>query len=231
MNENTAENTANKTLRIFLTEFDGGLFGYDVQILSATATVGDYLDAINAFQANTMADCFGCDGCCHERVPLTIADFYFSRYYQQDNGDKLAVWLADTADLQFFGEAVDLQIKHKPNGACYLLDEEQKCCSAHLHRTFACRTHCCLPRSERAENLRAVIINSAEDELVRCLLLELAADGKGDFIDGENRLQAANPDDYANAFGRRPPTDWAQTPLIELIKLTDDELWQELLEE
>lgn len=218
-----------ESVKVFLTEFDGGIFGYDIQVLQEDATVGDYLAAVEDFQAKTMADCYGCDGCCHERVPLMLSDFYFSSYYEQ-GGKSLAEWLQTSgAKLEFFGEAVDLQLKRKSNGACALLNEDEQCCSAHKNRTFACRSHCCLPKSDRAEKLRAVIINSGEDELVRRLLAELAASGSLDFLPNEDRLSKVMAEDYApNGFSKLAGEDWRTAKLCDF---ADSGLWQDLQKE
>lgn len=219
----------NAKIKVFLTEFDDGLFGYDLQVLDEKATVGDYLDAVENFQNQTMAECYGCDGCCHERVPLMLCDFYFSEYYA-NGGESLAEWLHQTnARLEFFGEAVDLQLARRPDGSCAILDEEKKCCSAHKHRTFACRSHCCLPKSDRAEAIRAVIINSGEDELLRRLLTEIRADGRQDFLPNEERLAAVLLEDYAaNGFSKLNGKDWRNALLCDF---ANDELWQDLLSE
>lgn len=217
----------NDKIKVFLAEFDDGQFGYDLQIIDTTATVGDYLAAVEEFQSATLADCFGCDGCCHERVPLMLCDFYFSAYHA-NGGESLAEWLQQSgARLEFCGPAVDLQLCRRANGACFWLNEEQKCCSAHTFRTFACRSHCCLTKSDRAEALRAVIINSGEDELVRRLLAELAAANKQDFLPGLSRLADVDPADYLpNGFSNLAGADWRSAKLRDF---ADDELWADLL--
>lgn len=216
-------------IKVFLTEFDEGLFGYDLQVLDQNATVGDYLDAVENFQAQTMADCYGCDGCCHERVPLMLCDFYFSEYYES-GGSSLGEWLCQTkARLEFFGEAVDLQLSRRKNGSCAWLNEQDKCCAAHKYRTFACRSHCCLPKSERAEALRAVIINSGEDELIRRLLAELRQQRMQDFLPNEARLAEVLAEDYAaNGFSNLSGEDWRNALLRDF---ADEALWQDLLSE
>ncbi len=215
----------NNSVKIFLAEFAGGIFGYDVQVTAANATVGEYLAALEDFQARTLADCKGCDGCCHERAPLTLADFYYSEYYQQ-GGRKIAAWLAEVADLQFFGAAADLTIRRTADGACSFLDAAQKCCAKHQFRTFTCRSHCCLPKSERAEALRAAVINAGEDELLRRLLAELSETGAADFLPGGARLAAVNTADYApNGFSHLPGERWREAKLAELV---DTALWREL---
>ena len=51
-----------------------GLLCVGVQVLSADASVGDYLDAFEQFQAVNIAPCDGCTSCCWERAPLTAPD-------------------------------------------------------------------------------------------------------------------------------------------------------------
>ena len=51
-----------------------GFLCIDVRVLSDDATVQDYLDAFNLFQAEKVAPCDGCTNCCWERAPLTAPD-------------------------------------------------------------------------------------------------------------------------------------------------------------
>jgi len=228
----------NQKLRVWLTRQEDAelaeLFGsaplaYDVQILQPEATVGDYLQALQEFQARTLADCKGCDGCCHERAPLTIADWQLAQPAGQNEpgqtpgltDEALAAWLLKWGELHFYGQAIDLTLPRTPAGACRFLDERQKCCAVHPQRSFTCRTHCCLPKTERAEALRAALINAGEDELVR-RLLQIAPD-KRPWAD---RLAGCRLEDYApNAFSALPPADW---PKARLQALLDAELWREL---
>ena len=52
----------------------GETLAMDVRILAEEATVEDFLTALDQFAAAQLADCRGCDGCCHERAPLIAAD-------------------------------------------------------------------------------------------------------------------------------------------------------------
>ncbi len=72
--------------------FLGPQMAYDLAVLQPEATVGDYLAGLEDFQAATLADCKGCDGCCHERAPLTIADWQLSGHSGEPAGG-LAVGL------------------------------------------------------------------------------------------------------------------------------------------
>ena len=196
---------------------------YDVQILQPEATVGDYLQALVDFQAETLADCKGCDGCCHERAPLTIADWQLSQNQGAADDAAWVDWLQKWAELHFYGQAIDLTLPRTPDGACRFLDEQQKCCTVHTQRSFTCRTHCCLPKTERAEALRAALINAGEDELVRRLLQIPPAAGQP----WSDRLAGCKLEDYApNAFSGLSSADWAQARLQDLL---ENELWLELL--
>ncbi len=121
--------------------FLGPQMAYDLAVLQPEATVGDYLTGLAEFQAATLADCKGCDGCCHERAPLTIADWQLSGHSGEPAGG-LAEWLLDWAELSFCGPAVDLTLRRSENGSCQFLDEKQKCCTIHPWRSFTCRSQC-----------------------------------------------------------------------------------------
>lgn len=67
---------------VFTRDFRGAP-GYDLVIHDPSATVQDYLDALNAAIARLplartrrrgARDCFGCEHCCAERAPLTVID-------------------------------------------------------------------------------------------------------------------------------------------------------------
>lgn len=200
--------------------FFGPQMAYDLEVLQPEATVGDYLAGLEDFQARTLADCKGCDGCCHERAPLTIADWQLSSH-SGPLAEGLADWLLEWAELGFWGPAIDLTLRRAENGSCQFLDEKQKCCKIHPQRGFTCRSHCCLPKTERAEALRAAIINAGEDELVR-QLLSLPQPPWAD------RLAKCSLADYAaNAFSHLPAADWAQAKLQDL---AGPELWAKIFQ-
>lgn len=196
----------------------GPALAYDLEILQPEATVGDYLQGLCDFQAEHLADCKGCDGCCHERAPLTICDWQLA---QPGPETAFEQWLRDWAELGFCGPAIDLTLRRTAAGACRFLDAAAKCCKIHTRRSFTCRSHCCLPKTWRAEQLRGAIINAGEDELVR-RLLQLPPEKQP----WAERLAECKLDDYApNAFSALPPEQWAQAVLRDL---AGPELWAEL---
>lgn len=203
-------------------QWGGTVRGYDIQVVDQEATVNDYLEALAAFCYETLADCRGCDGCCHERAPMTAID---------------AEWLVALlpagkphypyhAVVSAFGQcsvgldgAVDI-ILDRYRGACVFLHPSGKFCRIHSRRPFVCRSHFCLPHSERAESLRGAIVNAGEDSLVR-LLLEEESRGAPPILSG---VQAR---DYPlNATWEKH--SYAK---VRLKEICDPTLWQELLAE
>lgn len=201
--------------------FLGPQLGYDVQVLAAEATIGDYLAELEAFQAETLADCKGCDGCCQERAPLTFYDLSLAHTAPAE----LAHWLAAWGEPGFFGPALDIRLRRltegPAQGCCQFLDSRERCCRIHERRSFTCRTHCCLPKSERAEELRAALINAGEDELIRRLLALPEAERPW-----PEQLAACQIADYpASALSGIGFDAW---PGVRLLDMLNKELWQKL---
>ena len=160
-----------------------------------------------------------------ERVPLTIADFANARELAAATLGKaaedvtIAEWISTCAICDLFDDgAVDIVFKRSMDGACFFLNRELGECRAHKHRSLVCQTHCCLPKTELAERLRAEAINCGEDELVRRLLMS---------EDCPEHLAECRVEDYAeNGFSAVNPEDWRGIPLKTIVS---DELWQLLL--
>ena len=212
-------------MKVYLKEFEPGLFGYDL-LAADTDTLGEYVDALNNFQDETMADCRGCDGCCYERIPLTIADFHLAkplvaRLRGKDESEvTLTDWLQEAAEIHVDSGAIDIVLRRKADYSCHFLNQDLQECSEHLWRPLVCRTHCCLPKSPIAIDIRGDIINAGEDELCRRLL----ADPHHPWQEllAECRLQ-----DYAeNGFSHTTAENWRQIPLKTIIS---PENWQILL--
>lgn len=150
--------------------------GCDIVIHDDLATVADLLAALDQFAGQYLADCKGCDGCCRERAPLIAADIpALASLLPASSFPAHAVCAA-------FGEltvsdngAADICFRRDPkSGACCLLDTKHKCCTAHPCRAFVCRSHFCIPRSDKLSSLREEIVNGGENELTRLLLAEEA---------------------------------------------------------
>ena len=160
-------------LSIFLRQFDSGEYGYDISITDQTATLADFLMGLDNFAAAHLAACRGCDGCCHERAPLTSLDIPL-----------LAALLPPScypahSVLDAFGtlhvskkNVADITMRRNKNGSCFILDIEGKFCTIHHARPFVCRSHFCLPKSEVLQEIRAATANAGENEFIRLLIAE-----------------------------------------------------------
>ena len=210
-------------MEIYLKQFEENYFGYDLIVENEAVTLGEYVDALNDFQNSTMAECRGCDGCCYERIPLTIADFELARPLtaklcgKAETDVTLVDWLTAVAEIHVADGAIDIVLKRNADLSCYFLNQERQECREHLYRSLVCQTHCCLPKSEIAIDIRGDIINAGEDELCRQLLQ--TADHPW-----QELLKDCHLEDYpVSGFSEVLPKDWRQ---INLKKIISDENWQ-----
>jgi len=179
--------------------------GYDIQITDSTATVQDYLDALNYAilrepLARTRAPgkgkkCYGCDLCCGERIPLTLPDaLALSALLAQRAGSsnvqnssasnfpQLQKFLARYGYVLVEGRAVDITLRLDEDGFCPFLDRKRRLCTVYEARPLVCQTFICCPQTRRARDLRSAIVNTGEDELVRQWLLATTQTGKPPLI-------------------------------------------------
>ncbi|MZP28257.1 hypothetical protein GTO91_00780 [Heliobacterium undosum] len=170
-------------------------FGYDVTACHPGATVGDYLEAVEAFFSNSAwtglrqgrdftgwDTCEGCPNCCRERIPLTIGDAIRLALSLPGAAERARAAGALAAEdllqaIDAFGEIhtqgrmMDITLRRTESGWCGLFDHDKQRCLRHAFRPLVCRTYFCCPVSHRAEKLRQRILNAGEDELVRQILL------------------------------------------------------------
>jgi Fe-S-cluster containining protein len=216
-----------------LPENINGRKGYDIRILSNTATVQDYLDAINkAIENNcfyrsravSITDCAGCDLCCAERAPLTWVDLCRLREYSGDSSATVQALLDRFGYVVVDGPVVDIMLKRGQDNRCILLDRKTKLCAAYMFRPLVCQTFICCALSRRAELLREAVVNKGEDELVRQWLWEARASKRNPLIHEGYR---AKPD----------LRDWPSTPFagrvgyqeVFLKDICPEKLWRELI--
>lgn len=213
---------SHKKAEVFLTTFDKYQLGHDIRILAESATVEDMLEALSAFALQYLADCRGCDGCCHERVPLTAPDVEaLAALLPGPDYPAQAVCTA-FADINVDKAGIiDITLKRDADGACVFLHKQGKYCRNWQVRPFVCRSHFCLPKSERLIALRSQIANRGENELIRRLLAEENA-GAPPLLQPE--LPPADyPLDQAFAAG-----GW---DAIRVKEITPEALWQLLKQE
>lgn len=164
-------------VKTYIAQFDDAV-GYDLEVTSATATLQDYLDALNGFQDEHVAPCKGCDNCCWERIPLTSLDVLVYLENSEIRKSLPSDLPPITAFIHRFGyvfaegPVMDISLRQREDSSCIFLNTDGQYCSLHTARSLVCQTFICLPHSERAGRLRDLVLNIGEDELVRQYLLE-----------------------------------------------------------
>lgn len=152
-------------------------FAYDVAILDENATVGQYIDLLDAFLEEKVAPCIGCDLCCKQRIPLTLPDLYA---YAGGKREDIEAFLKEKAVIRKSGVVYDIQLAQRDDGSCIYLDRQNQCCLDHGHRSLVCHTYICLPQTKRARDLREELINNGEDALIGAIFaLQLLEDPQG----------------------------------------------------
>lgn len=202
---------------------------YDLQILQESATIQDYLDAINRFiEENMEPPCRGCDECCWERIPLTHIDVlnYINRL-----GEELYLereWpLLDFLDQYTYiyaeGGAVDISLGFTPEGACHFLNQGERICNSYGARSLVCQSFICMEGSQTVQEFRSQLVNQGMDELVRQWMIQCKAAGINLFYHEEN---GANPqlEDYPKS-GFTGKTKYNEVILKEVCS---PEVWQKL---
>lgn len=162
MNKNQNQN---QTIAVHLVKTEEGL-AYDVTILEGSATLWQYIKALDDFLDEKVAPCLGCDNCCYQRIPLTLPDIYS---YAGQGQDAIAAFLRQRAEIRKKGYALDIQLRQGVNGICTFLDGAEQRCTDHSHRSLVCHTYICLPQTGRARELREFLINEGEDALAGAL--------------------------------------------------------------
>jgi len=210
-------------VQVLLQRF-GEARGYDVIIRRKTATVQDYLDALNyGFQTLALTrmrrperpDCLGCDRCCAERAPLMLIDCLLLSLATETR--TLEGFLSRYAAVGVTGPVVDITLRRLEDGYCIFLDRSERTCFVYPARPFVCQTFFCCPATPRALALREAVVNQGEDELVRRWLKTRRA-----------VHYAENP--------RVDPRDWPKTAFsgkwrydaVPLRKVVPRRLWREL---
>ena len=150
--------------------------GYDLKITHPKASLQDYLETLDNFAIANLAPCLGCDGCCHERAPLTVWDIYALSSLLPQSAYPCHQVVKAFALVKTAAEGwTDISL-NRTGGNCIFLEADLKKCTNHPKRPFVCRSHYCIPQSPLALGLRTQIVNKGEDLLVAQLLKE-AEDG------------------------------------------------------
>lgn len=179
------EKCSNGRVEVFVKKFRQ-LKGYDLRVIDPAATIGDYLqvmeEAIACLPLSRLwhsvrrgkRECYGCDSCCWERLPLTIIDFFqLQKALIQSSVQVTGIndFLKRYGYVVVEGRVVDISLA-RPEGACIFLDRASHTCKVYDYRPLVCRTFICCPSTRRAQSLRSILTNKGMDELVRLWLKE-----------------------------------------------------------
>lgn len=224
-------------LEIVSKYFGNGDFGYDIKLNEDGACVQDYLDALNAAlvdlnlsrsrQKTTV--CRGCDLCCAERIPLTSIDLEIlaasphAKVTLNDTGDGLPKMIKRFCHVYVNGRSVDITLRLGEDGKCVFLDRETKTCSVYDFRPFVCQTFICCSASPQALELREVLVNAGEDELVRRWLEYVKAATMELWYD-----EADDPDVDFSDWDEGPFTGKKSYSQLLLKNLLPEDLWNKL---
>lgn len=205
-----------------------GVIGYDVVITNNSATVGDYINALDELiisgdlfrSRDNVRCCTGCDLCCRERAPLTWIDVLTLARGLGLTTEPLGPILDKVGKITIAGPVVDIVLRRNSSGNCGLLNPQTKLCRVYQFRPLACRTFICCPTTRRADQLREVVINKGEDELVRRWIEGLKAAG-------ERAGNHLSPEDYPqSAFAGKSKYDD-----VLLSELCSPVLWSKLIKD
>ena len=175
--------------------FLGEQYCHELTYLSPEATLEDLCQALDDFAAQHLAPCKGCDGCCHERAPLILADIPRLAHLLPATPFPAHAVCNAFATIQIHSDgASDIFLKRNADSACLFLHPQEKYCRQHDVRPFVCRSHFCLPRGQQFSLLRQEIVNQGEDALTSLLLAEEAL-GAPPF-EGGALQQRLNASDY-----------------------------------
>ena len=175
----------NNKVQVLLQNFNHA-FGYDLVVTDESATIQDYLDALNhAIEELSLTrgrkkvrSCQGCELCCAERAPLTAVDIMNIKKHLNAADELLQQTLDRMAYIVVNGPAVDITLRRGEDERCIFLSRKNRLCTIYSVRPLVCQTFICCPASAKAAKLREVIVNCGEDELVRQWLVQAKERGE-----------------------------------------------------
>lgn len=166
-----------------------GRAGLDILVLNPAASVADYITAVDAFireaqierpRSQGSPDCFGCYACCQERIPLTSIDYtrLFNHLLFKSKGQPGHYFLDKISHISVAGRQVDITMRLEEDGTCTFLERNKGLCSIYPIRPLVCHLYICVPLSKNAMDLKELVVNLGEDELVRLWLKEAVQVGE-----------------------------------------------------
>lgn len=214
----------NMKVEIVPVEFKGRV-GYDILVKNETATVQDYIDALDWFIENNKCyrsrspqneNCIGCDLCCQERIPVTQVDAL------KISGHNLKTAFKDRLHVYVEDRVVDITMGLDEEGRCRFLDRETGKCLNYANRPLVCHTFICCPSTGRARQLREEVVNTGEDELVRSWFGVKTANGLPVIHEG------IDPAPDIRDYGKTPFNGVDEYNQIKLKDICSPGLWKKL---
>lgn len=159
-----------------------GIPGYGLKIVDINLSIQDLLTEVNQFfekgkierlWPEGCSDCFGCDLCCHEPLPVTSIDVEnISRAKNVSFTDAFKYLRVETRD-----NIVDITLKRTRNNRCVFLNKDG-ICSIYKYRPFICQTYICCQTEDAVEELRSQVVNQGMDELIRTSIIAFKNEGR-----------------------------------------------------
>jgi Fe-S-cluster containining protein len=206
------------------------LRGYQIEITSDEATVADYLAAVNKFidheeyhrSRNVVTTCEGCPHCCNERIPLTNIDIENLANHPHVGSNPLKEQIKTWGFVYLEGPSIDISIQRNHQKRCVFLNDKTDKCMVYYNRPLVCQTFICCPVEDSSQELRSIIVNLGEDQLVRDWL-STHVEGEMMHIDDANEPEIALADWENNLFHQKKSYDE-----VFLIDLLPRDLWNKL---
>ncbi|NLO21476.1 MAG: YkgJ family cysteine cluster protein [Syntrophomonadaceae bacterium] len=201
---------------------------YDIKIRNDHATIQNLLDHLNQFIEEGLiqrlwspgrSNCYGCDLCCHEWVPLTSIDV-------KQLMDIKGIGLIEAYKylwVEAQEQVLDITLRRKGDGSCIFL-QSNGTCAIYNKRPFVCQTYICCPTTARAEELRSQVVNKGMDDLIRISLKAFASRGQNLPIN-RRRSVRIRPEDWGkNGFSGKE--DYSQ---VMMKKVLSSDLFKQMV--
>jgi hypothetical protein len=205
-----------------------GKMGYDIKIRKKYATIQNLLENLNRFIEQEplqrlwppgRSNCYGCDLCCYERIPLTSIDV---KQIMDFKGISL-IGVFKYLWVEAQEKAIDISLRRKRDGSCTFL-QSNGTCAIYEKRPFVCQTYICCPSTAEVNELRSQVVNQGMDELVRISLQAFALRGQTLPLNFSLRPRIRSEDWGKNVFSGKE--DYSQ---ILLRKVLSSDLFEQML--
>lgn len=202
--------------------------GYDIKISQDHATIQNLLDHLNHFIDQEpitrlwppeRSNCYGCDLCCRDWIPLTSIDV--KQILEIKGIDLIEAYKYFWVEAQ--EEVLDITLRRKRDGRCIFL-QSNGTCAIYKKRPFVCQTYICCPSTPQVEELRSQVVNKGMDELIRISLQAFASRGQSLPLNRSFRARIRQEDWGKNVFSGKE-----EYSRIRLKKVLSSDLFKHML--